>query len=215
MEGIKKIICVVLLVSALLPAAAGNQKSRSFPRLTFGVEGSFSGTFLTYRHSNFISNYGYRIDRKKFRHRLHGNGEFLLHVGYNVSSHINLSIYTGYSGGGNGRSGHIFPLNLRCTLFPSKKTDGDRWFVFLDAGPALNKTESKNDISGNGRLGGGYRLSITRSVKLDFIISLRQTLLKNVTSQPGGMGAEFIDQDRIRRNNAAYTALSLGIGITF
>lgn len=215
MGRIKKIICVVLLLSALLPAWAAGKKDRSFPRMTFGIEGSFSGTFLAYRHSNFISNYGYRIDRKTFRHRFHGNGEFLLHIGYNVSSNINLSIYSGYSGAGNGKSGHIYPFNLRCTWYPSERAEDDRWFAFLDVGPALKKTGSKADIAGNGRIGGGYRLSITRSVKLDFLISLRQVILRNINLQPGGMGTEYIEKEKIRRNNASYTALTLGVGITF
>ncbi len=196
-----------------LTAFAGDMQRRSFSRLTFGVEGSFVGTFLSYRHSNFISNYGYRIDRKTYRHKFHGNGEILLHIGCNISPSVNLSLYSGYSGAC--KDGRIFPLDLRLTWFPSNKADKDRWFAFLDAGPALKKAGKESSLAGTGKLGGGYRISITRSVKLDFLVSLRQVFMKDMIVKTDMAENQYIDENRIRRNNTAYTAITFGIGLAF
>lgn len=213
MRRMEKLICLILLLSASLPACAGGVRERDFSRVTFGVEGSFAGAFLSYRHSNYISNYGYRIDRKTFRHNFHGNGEILLHVGCNISPCVNLSLYSGYSGACP--EGRIFPFDLRLTWFPSEKTDKDRWFAFLDAGPALNRTGKVSTLAGTGKLGGGYRISITRSVKMDFLVSLRQVFLKDMHLKANIADNQYVDENKIRRNNTAYTAVTIGIGLTF
>lgn len=206
-------VIFAFMIAYLLPAAGLNAASRSFPRLSFGIEGSLAGTFLSYRHSNYISNYGYRIDRRVINKKYHTNGEILLHLGMNISRHVNLSLYSGYSG--VCKNGSIYPLSLRCTWFPAQDPSKDRWFAFIDGGPALKKTGRVSSLAGTGKLGCGYRISLTRSAKMDFLFSLRQAFIKDIYSQPGMLSAEYVEKDRIRRNNAAYMAVTLGIGLTF
>ena len=63
----------------------------------------------------------------------------------------------------------------------------------------------------SGKIGGGYRISLSRTTKLDFLVSARMTY----THPQVTYDKEVISHDMVRRNNAYASALSLGISLTF
>ena len=60
-----------------------------------------------------------------------------------------------------------------------------------------------------GKAGGGYRISLSRSVKLDMLLSYRCSYAEIPFSDQYGP----VSDDRIRRNNNYLSAINLGIGI--
>ena len=188
-------------------------KSGILGTLTFGIEGSYISTAASYRHFNYISAYGYRIDRKFWNTMYHSNGEFLIHAGFNVSRRVNMSFYTGYSG--ISRMEHTYPLTLRATYYFSGEEMERKWFAFADAGPGFYKSSDRMVMSGIFKLGGGYRIPLSLCSSLDFMVSVRN-VMTNTSVPDFNTGTQFfISGDNLRRNNAVYLSFVFGIGLTF
>lgn len=211
-ENMKKSLLISVLMTAAALTASAGEHSRNFPRFTFGIEGSYIVTAAAYSHSNYIADDGYRVDNRSLTFRPAGNGELLINAGYNITSRMNLAFCSGISGISRGET--VIPMSLRFTLFFGKDPMRARWFSFLDggAGIAVGRVTPLAPIA---RIGTGYRISLTRSAKLDFLMSLRGIYTHPQVKEPvDGMPAD-VPQERLRRSQAFYGALTFGIGLNF
>ena len=86
----------------------------------------------------------------------------------------------------------------------------DRWFSFIDLGSGISVKTHPQEIL-TGKIGGGYRMSLSRNTKLDFLVSLRSALTHPDIEYYG----TEIEYSRINRNNAYVSAMSFGIALTF
>lgn len=200
-------VIFLLLMLCMTTARAGNGKSSPRPDITFGVEWGYIGTFFSGYHHNFFSNEGYRVDQDDYGLTFISNADAYVHAGYNLDDNWNISLYIG----GTGLAGFApaLPVSIRGTRYFGEEYEADRWFAFLDLGSGISLKKNPQEILA-GKIGGGYRISLSRLSKLDFIVSARMTYThQNITYK-----GTSIDRRFINRNNAYAAALSLGISIT-
>lgn len=208
----KKILLLMILLLPVPDLLIARNPCRSFPRITFGIEGNFMLNFGTWRHFNYIAEEGYRVNIKDFRRSVNTNGQLLANVGCNIGSRVNVALYVGIAG--IYREKAAVPAAVRATVFYGKDPLKGRWFSFADAGAGIGSFREK-DISPFGRLGAGYRVSLTRSVKLDFMLAY-QLLFSHPEVTEDIEGVQIpVTGTRLRRNEILTNALSFGIGLNF
>lgn len=202
----KKILALTLIMVLFhTGAGAGNT---SFPRLTYGVEWSYIGVFYSGYHYNFFAPEGYRVDSREYGFMYDSNAEGYIHIGYNLSAQDNISLYTGLTAIMDYH--HTIPVSIRYTRYYGKDHLSDRWFSFIDLGSGYSVKANPQFIL-TGKFGGGYRISLSRDTKLDILVSLRSTL-----THPDIVYYDIpINHEKINRNNAYISALSLGMALTF
>ena len=186
---------------------AQEQKGR-VPEFTFGVEWGYVATLHYGYHNNFFSPEGNRIDRRDNIIGLFNNADAYLHAGYNINHLWNISGYIGWAGLADSQS--IIPISIRATRYFGDNHLTDRWLCFADIGSGISIKKHPQEIL-TGKLGGGYRISLSRISKLDFIASVRITYSHENINHYGYM----IEPEYINRNNIYASALSLGISLTF
>lgn len=218
MQTVRNIFSLLVLMMMLRYVAgagniAGRNIERRFDRFTFGIEGSFSGTFLTFRDYNFISSFGYRVHNKDLYASYHSNGELMLHAGCNVTGRLNLSLYSGCCG--ISRFERLYPVSLRITCYPGKGGTPEKWFLFAEGGPGMKEPFSWKSVSGIAKIGTGYSIWLSRASRLNFIMAFRSVFTKPALSEYGSLTAVSVSNDKIRKNNAVYMAMTLGIGLAF
>lgn len=214
-RAVKYPILVLLALAVSFPASGAREgkPSRFLDSFTFGIEGSYISTVSAYRHYDYISSYGYRVDREYIETGYHINGEFIVHIGLNVSDKMNLSLHTGYSGISKYRQ--IHPLTLRATYcFGKEQTEG-KWLAFAEAGPGFFRGTDDIAISGIWKLGAGYRIPLSRYTNLDFLISVRNVMTRTGAFETVSNSSIYIPEENLRRNDTLFFALAFGIGITF
>jgi hypothetical protein len=195
------LVCGTVLT--LAPTHAGNN------RVTFGLECGYAASIVNLEQSNFFDPDEYnRVNINDWRLTCKFSGELLLHAGYDFNEHWNLSLYAGYAGAGEYQP--AIPIFLRLSRYYGNSTMKDRWFTFLDAGSGIGIKPDPQEIY-IGRLGGGYRLSMSRLAKLDLMASVRFMCIHPQIIHYG----EMITADLINRNNAYITSINIGIGLTF
>ena len=178
-------------------------------KLTYGIECGYASSFLTVEHANFFDPEDYsRVNARASRMTYKVNGEMFVHIGYNFNDNWNLSVYTGYAGVGEYHPS--IPIFLRASRYFGNSTQNDRWFTFIDAGSGIGIKSEPQEIYLT-RLGGGYRLSLSRMAKLDLMASLRCIYTHPELVHYG----EIIPGEFINSNNAFITSLNIGIGLTF
>lgn len=216
MERKHRYIPVFIAVIALTvgSAQARNGEASSFlGTFTFGIEGSYISTVASYRHFNYISTYGYRVDRKFWKTRYHSNGEFLMHIGADISDRFNLSIYTGRSG--INRNVYLTPLTLRGTYYFGKDPAKSRWMAFLDAGPGLSGYGDDMSASGIVKIGSGYSIPLGKYTRLDFLVSFRNVITNKKMMGSSMSSSIYIPEENLRKNSSLHMAMTFGIGIRF
>lgn len=204
-------LAIFLLASICNAAAQDSESRKDFPRFTFGIEGSCMVTFGTYFHNNFIADDGYRINVREFDTGILCNGQLLANAGCNLSRNLNLSVYFGISGIRKHET--ALPLSLRLTAFFGKNPLEGRWFAFADGGTAVGT--KRPSFSPVGKLGAGYRISLTRSTKLDFLLSYQIIYDHPAIKESIDGVTTDVPPERIRRNNTLINALTFGIGLNF
>lgn len=185
----------------------GTYGSRSPRRITFGAEWGYVGTFYSGYHYNFFAPEGYRVDPRGHGLAYSSNGEMFIHAGCNIGSKSNLSLYIGFSA--IEEYHRTIPVSIRYTRYYKTNRMGDRWFSFIDAGSGISIKKQPREIL-TGKVGGGYRICLGNEVNLDFIVSLRSVLTHPDIDYYG----TEIPSDRINRNNAYSSAISLGMALT-
>ena len=202
----KKILAILLTLISF-NNFVNAQKDR-FYKYTFGVEWGYVATFQSGYRYIFFPPEGYRVDVRDNSFGLQNNADLYIHSGVNLSRSWNLSLYAGYAGVGDIHK--VLPVSIRATRYFGKGPLSDRWFAFTDLGSGICFKRPVQEIL-TGKIGGGYRMSLSRYSKLDFIISARMTY----THPQITYDQEVISQEMVRRNNAYVSALSLGLGLTF
>ncbi len=176
------------------------------PLFTFGIEIDYASTIACTYHHNFRSAEGYRVNEKESGFLYNGNGAVLVHAGLNLGRHYNLSLYAGYEGLAD--NFRVFPVSIRNTWLFGKKADHSGWLCYVDAGCGFRDAGGKPAITG--KAGGGYRLSLSGKVNLDFLLSYRIAYAELPLVENG----ENVPESRIMRNNNYLSAINIGIGIT-
>lgn len=190
-------------------AADGKTRKRMekpLVRFTYGVEWGFLTTFNVAYHRNFDSVSGFREDTRSLEWMFRGNGEALAHLGLDIGRRFNLSVYTGYSGLISAR---LIPLSLRGTCLVSRNPELPGWLVFLDAG--CNFGTDDDEIGVCGKIGTGYRLPLSKRIKLDFLLAFRMSYADVQFSDEYGP----VPPERIRRNNNFASSIEIGISLAF
>ena len=204
----KKGLLTLILLMLAYACLAGNTGSDGISRITYGVEWSYSAAFFKGYHNYFSDPDGFRVEQRVHEASYYTNGEAYLHAGFNLDENWNLSAYLGYSGVGDFHTG--LPLSLRMTRYFNENSMGDRWFAYCDVGSGISIKNKPQELI-TGKLGGGYRLSMSRYTKLDFIAALRI-----IHTHPDIKYYELpISQDQISHNVGYVISASFGIGITF
>ena len=183
-------------------------RADSVPKFTFGAEWGYIGVFYSGYHHNFYAPEGYRVDPRGHEFMYMSNAEGYVHMGYNLDSRYNLSLYIGVSAVMDYH--HVIPVSLRLTRYYAPDPMKDRWFSFIDLGSGTDVKDDPQMIL-TGKVGGGYRISLSRNTKLDLMISLRSVLTHPDIDYHGTV----ISHDRINRNNAYISAFSVGMALTF
>ena len=203
----KRLAAISTVLFAFLTAARA-QGSEDYPRITYGAEWSYLVSAFSAYHYNYFSPEGYRYNSKGASSGLLGSGEGLLHVGYNVTDSWNLAIYAGFTGISDIHN--AVPVSFRATHYFKEDRKGDRWFTFADAGTGISIKKQPQEIVAL-KLGGGYRVSLSRDTKLDFNAALRCTY----THPDIYFDYELITRRWINRNNAIVLSASVGMAVTF
>lgn len=205
----KKFSCIVLIICSFnLNVKGQTEKHENFSRLSFGAEWSYQCAVHYNTWYNFFSNDGYRVSRSEDKLGLWHNAEALLHVGYNFNSHWNLSLYTGLTGLADIHN--AASISLRGSYYFGEDVLKDRWMTFMDFGTGISFKNEPQEIW-TGKVGGGYRITLSRDTKLDFIAALRLAC----THPQIVDGEDKISLEWTNRNLAFLQSFSLGMSITF
>ncbi len=176
--------------------------------MTFGIEWGYVATFWNGHFYNFFAPEGYRMEDRQNELGFISNADMYAHIGYDFNTKWNLSIYVGYEGIADIHK--AVPVSLRVTRFFGADPETDRWLVFADAGSGICIKMSPQEIM-TAKLGGGYRLALSRTTSLDFILSARFT-----RTHPQIMYDKAPIQLSRTNKNVAYTAsISVGMALNF
>lgn len=197
----------ILAFSCCMISWSQNREA-ALPKVTFGAEWGYMASFLSGHHYNFFDPDGFRVDSQDISACYYNNGEVTLHVGYNINHKWNLSLHAGYSGAGDFKP--TIPISLRMTRYWGENHMADRWFSLLDVGSGICLTKSPQETI-SCKLGGGYRLSLSRVSKLDFLAAFK-LLYTHPEIQYYG---QLIDPKWINRSNGYVGSLFIGISLTF
>jgi hypothetical protein len=202
----RRIISILLIICSFnICVKAQNSE---FPRFTFGAEWGYVATVQSGYRCIFFPPEGYRVDVRDNSFGLHSNADMYMHGGMNLNENWNISLYIGYAGVSDIHK--VIPVSIRTTRFFGRNHLADRWFAFTDLGSGICLKRPVQEIL-CGKIGGGYRLSLSRDTKLDFILSARMTY----THPQIIYDKMIISHDMVRRNNAYVSAISCGLGLTF
>ena len=199
---------VIMILLLLGISAAAKAPSSILSRVTFGAQWDYCGTFLTGLNQYFYAPEGFRESIISNKHSFISNGESAIHAGYNFNDYWNISLYIGYTA--IGKYHHAIPISLRATRYFEEDKFKDRWFSFIDVGSGASIKSTPREIF-TAKIGGGYRMTLSKYTKLDFILSLR-----TIYTHPDIIYYnETIHNRDIIRNYGYVCSLSCGIGITF
>lgn len=205
----RKSLFILLIYSIFnISVSAQDRDNDRYADVTYGIEWGYVATFYFGYRYVFFPPEGYRVDIRNSAFGLINNADMYLHAGWNMNRHWNMSLYLGYAG--IAKIHKAIPVSLRITRYFGQNPMNDRWFGFADVGSGICIKRPVQEIL-TGKIGGGYRFSLSYTTKLDFIISARMTY----THPQVTYDKEIISHDMVRRNNAYASALSLGISLTF
>lgn len=202
----KRLIAIILIIFSFNNYVKAQE--REFSRFTFGVEWGYVATFQSGYRYIFFPPEGYRVDVSDNSFGLHSNADMYMHGGINLYRNWNVSMYIGYAGVADIHK--VIPVSIRTTRFFGKNPLADRWFALVDIGSGLCVKRPFQEIL-CGKIGGGYRLSLSKDTKLDLILSARMTY----THPQIIYDKMIIDHEMVRRNDAYVSSVSCGIGLTF
>lgn len=205
-SNMKRITIILLTLTAFNIIV--NAKGKGESDITFGIEWGFIAQIHSGYHYNFFAPEGFRVDHTGNSFRYRSNADMYLHGGKNIGKYWNLSLYVGYAGVGDIHN--VMPVSIRATRFFDKDSSSDRLFAFIDAGSGISFKMPVQEII-TGKIGGGYRLALSKDTGLDLICSLRMTY----THPQITYDKEPVDFEKVNRSNAYVSAFSIGLGLAF
>jgi hypothetical protein len=201
----------LLLTYFLLLCAGGYIHGREddLPGLTYGVEWGYMPALYSAHHYNFFDPYNYfRVYGRDAGMTYCTNAEVNMHIGYNLNRYWNLSFRAGYAGAAEFTP--VIPLTLRATRLLGDNHLIDRWFTFGEIGSGIIIKERPEEIW-TVKAGGGYRVSLSRNTKMDFIAAIRFLYMHpEIIHYDAPILSEYIN-----RNDGYVGSLFLGISLTF
>lgn len=200
----KKLIPLVLLV--LLPSFA---MRAGLPRISWGLEWGYTGTFLKTAQHNFICSEGYRIVENPVRWDYYSNGSVLANAGLDVTQKLNCALYSGLQGVYSKR--WMVPMELRLRWCPSGMySDG---FLVMGGGGVAFPTEPLREICYRVHAGAGYRFALLNGISIDFLASWMFTTDRDIIVDPDTR--TYVVPAMISSNFAEYQAFNLSVAINF
>lgn len=203
----RHIIISLLLLASCIPALAGQP---GIPFLRYGIEWGSCSTMFTARHQNYTAVDGYRIDENHAGWTFIGNAQVLANVGVNITPHIAVATYCGFSGITKGQ--RVMPLTLRGTYF-FHEMDCDGMLCYFDGGIGFKDYRDLSNICTLLSAGGGYHIALSRSVSLDFLLTARACLDQPDIFDPDT--GNPVPRSNIRLNYADYCSLNISIALNF
>jgi len=173
-----------------------------------GLEWGYTAPLANKHHFNYLDeSIGYRINDEGWTYPHHTNAFILGSVNFDISKHLSCSLLSGYQG--INKHQRVVPVILRMKCW-MKDREEDGIYIFSEGGMSFQKeTRRSNQI----QLGTGYSFVMTPRFALAFQLGGRLTY-----SHPRVWDAieeEYISARNIKRNDAWYYALNLGISLTF
>ena len=202
---------LVTYILMILTAASGHARigEDSAQSVTYGIEWGYMPSFFSSHDYYFFDPDGYfRVYESGYGAGYFTNAEVNLHVGWNIGSRWNLSLHSGYAGAAD--FSPVIPITLRATRFWGDNHLADRWFTFGELGSGLVIKEKPQEIAAC-KFGGGYRLSLSKDTKMDFIAALRALYTHPEVVHYG----KTIDKELLIRNDGYVGSLYFGISLTF
>lgn len=196
-------ISIFLFINLILSAEDRNGRG-----VTFGAEWGYIANIHRGYHYNFFAPEGFRVNPVGNGFGFNSNAEAYIHIGYDLGDRWNMSLHLGYMG--LERYHHALPISFRATRFFERNRLNDRWFCLIDLGSGICLKKSPQALLA-GKLGGGYRISLSENAALDFIMTIRTALGHPLIDYYGTP----IPMEKTNRNNAYVNSISFGIGLTF
>ncbi len=204
MKRLHAYILVFLLSCQPLIAGGETFLSRFHP----GIEWGFSPSLASYHHFNYLDeSIGFRIDDEGWTYPDCMNAFFLASISFDLGRKTGLSLLSGYHGVDKDR--RMVPLLLRTDIYPKGK-DRDGFILFSDLGVSLR---SKQISSNQFQLGSGYSIVLTPHSSLVFRLGAR--IVYDTPDVWDPIEEEYISARNIKRNDAWYYALNIGVGLYF
>lgn len=205
----RRLFVILLSINIFnISVIANDRDEKEYASFTYGVEWGYVATIHSGYRYVFFPPEGYRVDVRGNSFGLISNADMYVHAGWNMNERWNMALYLGYEGIADIHK--AIPASLRLTRYFGGDPLKDRWFCFADIGSGICIKRPVQEIM-TGKVGGGYRVSLSRTTKLDFIVSARMTY----THPQITYDKEIIIHDMVRKNNAYASALSFGISLTF
>ena len=196
---------LLISVLALFTASA----SAWTPKFGFGLEWGYTGTFLRTYQYNYIYSAGSRIIEDGAYPWYYSNGSVLANVGLDVSSQINVSVYSGLLGVYSRR--WFVPVELRTRWCPKGlEHDGP---IFHAGAAVAFPTTTLMETGSRTTIGGGYRFAVYKHISVDFLASFNLSTDHNLITDPDT--GEYVGRSQIASNNCQYWAINLSAAINF
>ena len=205
---LKRGLMTFFLILCGIASTSGQNRITAMKRWTFGGEITYDATFYSSKFQYFISPEGFRENISSSKFGYDTDSEVNLHAGYNINQIWNLSLHIGYTEVGDFHK--VVPFSIRATRFFNDNPLNDRWFTFVDAGSGISLKEKPQEIA-CGKIGGGYRLSLSRSAKLDILMAIRVVYTHPEISYYG----IIYSPQKMFRNDGMICSLIFGTNISF
>ncbi len=175
-----------------------------------GISWGYSAKLLAFHHYNYLDNsIGFRIDDQQWTTSFTSNAFVQGSISFDLTRRLQSSVLCGYVGIAPGRT--IVPVSIRFAFYPRYSFE-DGMFYFVQSGVFFRKKAS--EIPSYGFLGGtGYRIMLASWLSLDLHGGISFTYDRPPVWDP--LEETFIPKSNIRRNDAWYCSLNLGISLVF
>ena len=199
----KKILITLALLVAALPLEA------AWPRISYGLEWGYTGTFLRTYQYNYIYSEGARVIENEAVLWYYSNGSVLADVGVDLGKNVKMSVYSGLLGVYSRR--WMVPLELRARWCPSG-LDGNGLVTHLGTSVTF-PTKPLRESSFRVNLGAGYRVNVYRHINVDFLMSFTLTGDHDLIRDPD---TEYhVPSKDISRNYSQYWGINAAVAINF
>ena len=204
----KKTAAFIMLLFLSLTSHAGG---RAFlDRFHPGIEWGYSATPARYHHFNYLDeSIGFRIDEEAWENDCVSNAYFLGKLSFDISRSLRISAISGYEGVDTGVC--TIPLSGRMEYaFSGFGTDG--FLVFGGAGAAFISANTSRQGK-RFEIGVGHRYTLAPHTSLGIRVGGRMITDKPDVWDP--ISEQYISERNIKRNDARYYALEIGIELSF
>ena len=194
-------------MTALLFACLG-AGARVPDKLHLGADWGFTATALRFHHYNYLDeSIGFRVDDSGWTSDIGANGFVYLTVGFDVTDRLKLDAYAGYAGVND--NVRIVPVLVGATWF-LRSGGVDGFFLYARGGEGFKPRKSGPPII-MGTAGPGFRLALSRRSSIDVKLGIQFSIDHPEVWDP--VERQYISPHNIRRNDATYYGVNLGIAL--